>query len=155
MSNINRFCFTIGNNDNALNLAIAKSCPNLRNLFTIFRKDELETLKMILNNCQYLESIEVWCGNEYLNEGKLFEFIAKHSPKNFFELKIYYVIYTKSETSQEELEDFFISWGNRTPLKPLSFIIFFHDTNMYNDDNMKIIEKYKTLGVIKKFRIIT
>lgn len=145
--------FYIGNNDNSLNLAIAKFCPNLRNLFTIFRKDELETLKMILNNCKYLESIEVWCGNDYLDEKKLFDIIAKYSPENFFELKIYYVIFTKSEISKEVLEDFFISWSNRAQPKPLSMIIFFHDSNTYNE-NMKIIEKYKLLGVIKKFRII-
>jgi hypothetical protein len=144
--------FYIGNNDNSLNLAIAKFCPNLRNLFTIFRNDELETLKMILNNCQYLESIEVWCGNDYLNEKNLFDIIAKYSPKNFFELKIYYVIFTKSEISMEELENFFINWSNRTPQKPLS-MIFFHDSNTYSE-NIKIIEKYKSLGVIKKFRII-
>ncbi|GBB94083.1 hypothetical protein RclHR1_02290009 [Rhizophagus clarus] len=148
--------FYIGNNDNSLNLAIAKSCPNLRKLFTIFRKDELETFKMILNNCQYLESIEVWCGNDYLDERKLFDIIAKYSHKNFFELKLYYVIFTKSKLSKEELEDFFINWSNRTSRKPLSMIFFFHDSNSYNEnnENMEIIEKYKSLGVIKKFRII-
>ncbi|RIA81352.1 hypothetical protein C1645_790608 [Glomus cerebriforme] len=146
--------FYIGNNDNPLNSAIAKFCPNLRSLFSIFRKDELETLKLLFNNCQYLESIEVWCGNEYLSEKKLFEYVAKYAPKNFIELKIYYVIYTQPEILPEELEGFFINWANRTPQIPLSLVVFFHDANAFGG-NLKIIDKYKSLGVVKKIRIIT
>ncbi len=72
--------------DNSTNLAIAKFCPNLRSLCTV---DEIETLKVILNSCQELESVEVWCGNGYLNETELLEVVAKHSPKKFYELKIF------------------------------------------------------------------
>ena len=42
---------------NSINLAIAKFCPNLKKLFTGFKNNEIETLKMILYSCQYLESI--------------------------------------------------------------------------------------------------
>src|SRR5205085_7294083 len=52
--------------NDSINLAIAKFCPNLQKLFTGFKNNELETLKIILNNCQYLESIKVWCCNNYL-----------------------------------------------------------------------------------------
>ena len=57
-----------GYSDNSLNLAIAKFCPKLRKLSTGFIKNELETLKLVFNNCQYLERIKIWCG-EYLRKG--------------------------------------------------------------------------------------
>ena len=44
------------NSDNSLNLAV---CPNFRKLFTLFKNDNLDTLKIILNNCQHLESIKI------------------------------------------------------------------------------------------------
>ena len=51
--------------DNSSNLAIAKLCPNLNSLCTRFRKgqEEVETLKMILNDCHQLKSIKVWGDN--------------------------------------------------------------------------------------------
>ena len=44
---------------NSLNLAIAKFCPKLRKLSTGFKNSELETLKLVFNSCQYLESIRI------------------------------------------------------------------------------------------------
>jgi hypothetical protein len=58
--NLKEFYIGYGTN-NSLNLAIAKFCQNLRKLFARFKKDELETLKLIFNSCQYLESIQIWC----------------------------------------------------------------------------------------------
>src|SRR5436853_66977 len=40
-----------GYGNNSLNLAIAKFCPNLEKLSTGFKNDELETLKIVFNNC--------------------------------------------------------------------------------------------------------
>ena len=57
-----------GDSDDSLNLAIAKFCTNLRKLSTGFKNDELETLKTVFNACQYLESIKIWCGDEFLSE---------------------------------------------------------------------------------------
>ena len=51
--------------NNSLNIAVAKFCPNLRKLNITFNYEKfLETLKMIFNNCQYLESIKIWSGYE-------------------------------------------------------------------------------------------
>ena len=76
---------------NSINLAIAKFCPNLKSLSTIFKVDEIETLKMIFNSCQQLESLRVWCGHrgdfKSLHESDLFEVVAKYSPKKFYELR--------------------------------------------------------------------
>src|SRR2546430_3931716 len=56
---------TLFRSNDSINLAIAKFCTNLRKLSTGFKKDELETLKMVFNGCQHLESIKIWCGGWY------------------------------------------------------------------------------------------
>ena len=53
-------------------------------MYTVFKDDEIETLKLILNGCQQLGSINVWCGDFYLNE-------TECSSNKFYELKIYFV----------------------------------------------------------------
>ena len=151
-----------GIND-SINLAIAKFCPNLRKLFTGFKNNELETLKMILNSCQYLESIKVWCCDDYLNEKELFEVFVKYSPKNFHELKFCYFSFEdaysiKSELLPEELESFLISWSDRVPQKSLSLITIRNDSINRTldeiDGNMEIIEEYTELGTIREFKTI-
>jgi len=80
-----------------LNLTVAKFCPNLKFLSTIFRYDEIETLKVILNSCQQLKSIKVWCSSSYyLNEVQcvtkktgFFNFLYKYLFKLYKILKIY------------------------------------------------------------------
>ena len=147
MDNVNR----------SLKLSIAQFCPNLQKIFILFKDDEMDILKTIFNSCEYLESINVWCGNWYLNEKELLEGVAKYSPKNFFELKIYNQ--SISELIPEDLESFFISWGNRLPQKPLTLIISKDGICNYgldvNEENIRTIEKYKQLGIIKKFEFET
>ena len=64
-------------------------------------------LKTIFDGCQYLEGIIIKCGVNYLNEKEVFETVVKHSPKNFYELKLY-----NAEVVPENLESFLISWKN-------------------------------------------
>ncbi len=144
---------------NSLNLAIAKFCLNLKSLNTTFSNDESETLKVILNNCQQLESIKILyddyddCAD--LNEGELLEVVAKYSPKSFYELKISYGYGVHSKLFSEKLEFFFINWMNRVPQKPLSFNIikkYNAKSLVVKEENMKVIEKYIKLGIIKKFK---
>ena len=108
---------------------------------------------MIFNNCQYLESIEIWCGEDYLNEKDVLEIIVKYSPKNFYELKIYND--SQSELLPEDLESFFVGWKNRIPKKSFSLIVIKDSYNSLevNEENMKIIKKYIKLGTIKKFKV--
>ena len=80
--------------------------------------------------------------------------VAKYSPKNVCELKLAYQGSLQSRLLPEELESFFVSWSNRIPQKLLSLII----TRSYserrlnkNAENMKIINKYIKLGVVKNF----
>ncbi len=141
--------------NDSLNLAIAKFCPNLKSLFTRFKNDELETLKMIFNGCQQLESIEVYC-DYHLNENKLLQVVVKDSPKEFYKLKIIFEEGddVKSELFSEELEPVFLSWANRIPKKSLSITIDGIDESVVKKESMKLIEKFKKLNVIEKFEFI-
>jgi len=140
-------------NNVLLNLDIANFCSNLKSLYTVFDEDDMETLKVILNNCQQLESLETMCGESgydyYLNENKLLEIIVKYSPKKFHELKIHYEVY--KELFPEELESVFISWANRIPQKSLTLIIIddLQSVSTVKKDSMEVIEKFEKLGVIK------
>jgi hypothetical protein len=146
----------IRDENNSLNLAIAKFCPNLKTLFTKFISNKPETLKLILNNCQYLENINYWCGYRYLSEKEFLEVLTKYSPKNFYKLEMYYVFNAQSKLISKELEKFFINWNDRTSQKLLSLIIIKDYESLSleeNDGNMKIIESYMKLGFIKNFKI--
>ena len=140
----------VDEDDNSLNLAIAKFCPNLRKLYTAFKKDESETLKIILNSCQYLESMKVSCHSCYfLGEKGYFDILAKYSPKNFHELTLCPL--NSQSLHSKDLEEFFINWKNRTSQKSLTFNVSYY---RLNDENMKVIEKYKKLGVVKKLKLV-
>ncbi|CAB4373764.1 unnamed protein product [Rhizophagus irregularis] len=139
---------------NSLNLTIAKYCPNIRKLSTGFSDKDLETLKILFNNCQYLESIKFWCGGKFLNEKEALETVLKYS-KNIYEIIVQYQFDLKFELLPSELESFFIDWKKRLPQKPLSFVIidseFCKNRLDKNVENMKIIETYTKLGVVKNF----
>src|SRR5581483_331964 len=93
----------------------------------------------------------------YLDEKDILEIVAKYSPINFHELRFFYIIGGKSKLLPNELESFFISWMNSKSKIPFTFILVnckwayaFTD----NDENMKIIEKYNKLGIVR-FKIIS
>ncbi len=116
--------FQLNYDGNLSNLAIAKFSPNLKFLYTKYKNDEVETLKLILNGCQQLESIGVWCDNYYqLNECELLVVVTKYSPKMFHELKIFWSFFSRSASFTKELEPIFIIWSNHIPQKSLSLII--------------------------------
>ncbi|RIA87411.1 hypothetical protein C1645_827833 [Glomus cerebriforme] len=139
---------------NSLNLAISEFCPNLKILSTSI--SDYESLKGIFNRCKHLESIKI-C-DKYLILKELFNVVIKYSPKKFFQLKIYYDSQIELQLLPELLESFYDGWKNRTVSQnPFSLIIIdYYEKNnlMKNDENLKIIEKYIELGVIKNFKII-
>ncbi|CAG8483238.1 9294_t:CDS:2 [Funneliformis caledonium] len=135
-------------NDNSLNLAIAKFCPNMKSLRTLIKDDEAETLRLILDSCEQLESIYLWCGGEYLNAGKLLEMIVDHSPKNFHELKMESM---GLDFFRITLKTVFRRWANRTSQYPLSLIII--GIADIQRTNRRVIKKFRKLGIIK-FEII-
>jgi len=141
--------------DNSLNLAVAKFCLNLRRLSVGFKNDE--SLKIVFNSCQYLESIVIWCGRygeELLNEKDALEIVVKYSPESFCQLTLNYIGYSHSILSPEELESYFVIWASRSPQKSLSLIISGYYGGTSLDKNMEIINKYIELGIIKKFNRI-
>ena len=106
----------------------------------------MKTLKEIFNSCQLFKSFRA---SYYLQGGKkLLEIIAKYSPKNFHEL----TLHNHVKLNSNDLESFFINWKTRESQKSLSFIV-----NNFVDNNKtkEIIRKYKNLGVIKKFELIS
>ncbi|GBC10028.1 hypothetical protein RclHR1_00930006 [Rhizophagus clarus] len=143
--------FYTSESDNALRLSIAKYCPNLKNLFIVFKNGELNILKSIFSNCQNLESIKIQCGKWYLAEKDVLETIATYSLNSFYKLKLYNVN-RRSDLSPGDLESFFINWRNRTSKKLLEFIVIKNENYIHLDEceeNMKIIKKYENLGIIK------
>jgi hypothetical protein len=134
-------------------LALVETCPNLKKLYSGLSSNKLETLKMIFNGLQHLESIKIRC-EDNLNEKNLLEVVVKHSPKNFYELKLNYSFGQTELLLPEELEFFFTSWAKRIPQKSLSLIIINDDDEFLftRDDYMKIINKYMGLGIIKQFK---
>lgn len=74
--------------------------------------------------------------------------------KIFVNLVLNYSVDTRSTLLPIQLESFFYKLVNRESKKSLSLIIY-RDMNVYtfteNDENMKIIEKYAKLGIIRKF----
>ncbi|CAG8485678.1 10261_t:CDS:1 [Funneliformis mosseae] len=74
---------SIGYSDSPL--AIAKFCPNLKSL--VIAMMNAESLKAILNSCQQIESIEIWC-NDFLGEKECVGILRKLLPKNFRKLKL-------------------------------------------------------------------
>ncbi|CAB4412406.1 unnamed protein product [Rhizophagus irregularis] len=51
-----------------------KNLKEFIKLSTKFSNDELDTLKLILNTCQYLETIDIFC-KEYMNDLNLIEML--------------------------------------------------------------------------------
>ena len=125
-----------------LNLGIAKFYPNLRTIHTIYCYHNFDTLKAILDSCQYLENIRV--DISFLDTKELFEILAKNSSRYFHELHLCH----PSEFSKKDLEEFLIIWKNRIPLS-----LFVIGSRYAYDGYDKIFEKYKKLGVAKKFEI--
>ncbi|PKY50564.1 hypothetical protein RhiirA4_467105 [Rhizophagus irregularis] len=138
---------------NSLNLAISKFCPNLKILSTSI--SDYDNLKVIFERCQHLESIKLY--DKHLNLKELLNIIIKYSPKNFFQLKIYYDYQIESQLFPELLNYFYTNWGNRLPLKSFSWVIIdYLEKNNFvkNHEIMKIIENFINLEVIKKFKVI-
>jgi hypothetical protein len=144
--------FYINSSSNLILLSIAEFCPNLRSLYALFNCNKMEILKVILNNCQQLEGIETQYYYGLLSEKELLETLATYSPKNFYRLKL--VNYSVSKLVPEDLEEFFTNWGNRVPRKPFSFINRGLFSLENKEGNMRVIEKYKKLGIVKQFETI-
>ncbi|CAB4391530.1 unnamed protein product [Rhizophagus irregularis] len=134
--------------DTLLIITIAKFCLKIKYLYV--KIYEVEELKEILNNCKQLEKLKVMCYRCHLKVNVVLEIISNFSPKNFHELHIIERL-GESNIFPMELESFFIIWKDRVPFRSFTFII---EGNKVENENMEVIEKYKKLGIIKKFEQI-
>ncbi|EXX53187.1 uncharacterized protein OCT59_017840 [Rhizophagus irregularis] len=147
----------IGENDEDLSLSISKFCPNIKNLFIRFHNDEINSLKNLFINCQYLESIKIkiqYGKNRYFSGKEILETVVNHSPNNFCELKL--CNGSILDVCPKDLESLFKSWENRIPKKLLKLTIvkmLRNNKKFLYKEGMEIIEKYEKLGIIK-FRSI-
>ncbi len=73
--------FIIPRSNDLINVAVIRFCPNLKKLSIRIEDNELETLKMILDSCHYLENIMIFCAG-HINE----EIFIEYSPKIFYEI---------------------------------------------------------------------
>ncbi|GBB92391.1 hypothetical protein RclHR1_00200024 [Rhizophagus clarus] len=87
----------------------------------------------------------------YFKNREFFEILVNYSPKNFHELEI---VFYESKEEFKELEEYFINWKNRIPLKPFFLIIYTWEYREALKGRM-VIEKYMKMGVIKKFQFET
>ncbi|PKY48631.1 hypothetical protein RhiirA4_464276 [Rhizophagus irregularis] len=148
--------YIYGYHNDSLNIALSKFCPNLKNLCTLFKKNESETLKLILNNCQYLEIIKVRYGDEWFNGKTIFKVLANYSQKYFYGLNLNCYYSKIVDKLHEELEEFFINWQDHISQRSLSLIINTgYSKNVisevYGKGMKTTIDKYMKLGIIKKF----
>ncbi|CAB4429305.1 unnamed protein product [Rhizophagus irregularis] len=142
----------------SLYLVIAEFCKNLRKLSFMPKNDELQTMKIVFDNLQYLESIQFCCGGNYLsdlNEKEALEIFVKYSHHNVRELRLHYQGFIMEKLTPKELESLLKSLTNHVPQRSFSLIITRKLRNLEeNAKNMEIIEKYIKLGIIKEFRVI-
>jgi hypothetical protein len=133
-----------------MNLTLAKFCPNLKNLCITFNDDdELESLKIVLTSCQYLERISIHFNYKFITSKNLFDVLLKYSPKNFHKLSL---CLFSSYKKLEGLEEFLINRKNNISQKQLSLNILEELNGEIFDPNLiKLIEKYVKMGVIKEF----
>ncbi|CAI2191132.1 10148_t:CDS:1, partial [Funneliformis geosporum] len=143
--------------NDSLSLAIAKFCPILRSLRVKYR--DSDSLKVILKGCEQLESIDILYDDEnydFILESEL-EMVVELSPKKLHEIKIDMGCYVDLETTfQWELKSIFNCWSKRVPCIPLSLTITsnLESEIKLQESNVRLIEKFKKLGVIKEFKII-
>jgi len=148
----------LNDNNNLANFTIAGSCPKLKSLRTDIWGKEIENLsviKAILHSCQQLERLEVKCSRreDHVDEEILLEYVVDNSPGNFHKLIIRFENQSKIFSgSPENLDSIFTKWENRIRRIPLSLIL--HGSHLkIKEDNMKVLEKFKKLNVIKTFKI--
>src|ERR1044072_159570 len=71
----------------------------------------METLKIILDGCQWLERIKVRWGKRYSCEGDLLKIITESSPEGLHELKINWKFScSRTEIFLEDLEPTFLKY---------------------------------------------
>jgi hypothetical protein len=120
--------------------AIYQNCPKLKYLKLVIRNSNIIELEKLLINCQYLNGMYILVYDDLFNWNELFKKLTKSSSSNLFKFKF------KSKPELESLKLFFDNWEGRRPML-LQLLT-------YDSTYLKLIERYKAEGVIKKFNNI-
>ncbi|CAG8589221.1 9944_t:CDS:1 [Funneliformis caledonium] len=144
--------------DNSLNLAISNFCTNLTSLRFTYSYKTLDSLKLILNGCEQLESMDILSSVNCrgCQDFILLEMIVEFSPKKFHELKVDMGSCVDQVIAfQWGFEPIFKCWANRVPCIPLSLTINskLESEITMEESNVKVIEEFIKLGVIKEIKI--
>ncbi|RGB34294.1 hypothetical protein C1646_760707 [Rhizophagus diaphanus] len=148
--NIEIFSFYTGfcHNENTglLIKAISRNCPKIKELTTYLGSEDLNYLKELLVNCNYLEKIEFFSLEldkvEYIGD-EICDILAEYSPKTLHKI----MLSDNWMFSINGLKRFLESWRGR---RPLSFSIdYHHNREFFTYGHMEILIKYKNEGVLK------
>ncbi|CAB4397767.1 unnamed protein product [Rhizophagus irregularis] len=136
--------FSIKNSDNLLNNYIARSCQNIKEIYTgLDSHTNLEIFEMFIKELQYLESIKInISGNS--NEKEIFEIIKDCSQENFYKIELKYLDNAISTLLPADLSTFILGWKERKSHK-LSIIF---DNTTLSSENMDVLNEYTNLGII-------
>ncbi|CAG8654162.1 9545_t:CDS:1 [Funneliformis caledonium] len=138
--------------------AISKNCPNL--MFTTILcyggdDDNVKELEKLFSACSKLEKIVLV--HDYFNtdaedyDDELLNVLVKHAPLNLISLKL-----ECFKFSTKNLERFFKRWkeGRRHSLSIYNLNVVYEDCFLFNDEQIKLVNKYEKEGVIKEFKEI-
>ncbi|GBC07856.1 hypothetical protein RclHR1_07730009 [Rhizophagus clarus] len=121
--------------------AIYQNCPNLKYLKIMVRYCNILELETLLISCQYLDGLFLIVNDydrrDFWNE--LFKVLTKSSSIKLFKFKFY----SYELPRLNSLKLFFDNWRGRHPM----LLQFISDKTI----NLKLIERYKAEGIIKKF----
>ncbi|CAB4477677.1 unnamed protein product [Rhizophagus irregularis] len=143
-------------NENSLKFIrkIHENCPLIEYLTIAFSpsKEHFAEFEKLLKICQNLKSLLLILYNmdvieteEMLKNGEiLLKILIRSSPANFKEIRL---SDDDLQFSLENLEEFLEKWRGRHALT-----IFTIDSNYIREDYTKLIDKYKSDGVIKDFK---
>ncbi|RIA82753.1 hypothetical protein C1645_834883 [Glomus cerebriforme] len=146
-------------NEDSLNFIrkICEHCPLIEYLTLTFSptKEHFTEFEKLLNVCQNLKLLildmldidNIVTSGEILENGEeLLKTLIRTAPANLKEIRLfdYYKI------SLQVLEEFFKEWRGRPALSILT-----NDTIYRGEDYMKLVNEYKSDGVIKDFRFVS
>ncbi|GBB98586.1 hypothetical protein RclHR1_03270009 [Rhizophagus clarus] len=121
---------------------IYQKCPNIKYLKLLIRNSNILELEKLLINCHHLNGLYLLISIHQDREfdwDKFFETLTKSSPTSLFKFKFLF----NSIPKLEFFKVFFDNWKGRHPM--------FLQVLSNNAMDLKLIEKYKSDGKIKKF----
>ncbi|GES74531.1 hypothetical protein GLOIN_2v1866989 [Rhizophagus clarus] len=125
--------------------AIYQKCPKLEYLKIILMRNNIKEFEKVLINCKYLDELFISVDNLF-DPRELFEILAKSSPASLFKFKFSNLFIPDK---LESLKQFLDNWKGRHPM----FLQFNYRDIKEFSALMRLIKKYKALGIIKRYNM--